>query len=171
MVSMDVVSLHSNIPNEFGIQAVKKHMIDRNITNPPPELISEMLTFILNRNYFEFNGKFFLQTMGTAMGTMTAPSYANIAMGQIEDNILKQAEHKPEKWKRFIDDVRFLWNHGLDKLLLFHEYSNTIHPTIKFTINYSTEKLPFLDTTMINENGKIATTIYTNPTDKHSYLW
>ncbi|XP_070579506.1 uncharacterized protein [Ptychodera flava] len=59
MVSMDVVSLYSNIPNEFGIQAVKKHMIDRNITNPPPELISEMLTFILNRNYFEFNGSSF----------------------------------------------------------------------------------------------------------------
>ncbi|XP_070568960.1 uncharacterized protein [Ptychodera flava] len=130
-----------------------------------------MLTFILNRNYFEFNGKFFLQTMGTAMGTMTAPSYANIPMGQIEDTTLKQAEHKPEKWKRFIDDVRFLWNHGLDKLLLIQEYSNIIHPTVKFTINYSTEKLPFLDTTMINENGKIATTIYTKPTDKHSYLW
>ena len=43
-----------------------------------------MLRLILKENFFHFNGKHYLQTHGTAMGTKTAVFVANIFMAYIE---------------------------------------------------------------------------------------
>ena len=50
----------------------------------PTHYLREMLRLILQENSFQFNGKDFLQTHGTAMGTKTAVSFANIFMAKIE---------------------------------------------------------------------------------------
>ena len=42
-----------------------------------------MPRLMLQENSFQFNGKDFLQTNGTAMGTTTAVSFANIFMAKI----------------------------------------------------------------------------------------
>ena len=43
---------------------------------------------------------------------------------------------------------------------------NAIHPTIKFEISHSRDRIPFLDTTVIlTTNGNIETTLYKKPTD------
>ena len=59
----------------------------------------------MQENSFQFNGKDFLQTHGTAMGTKTAVSFANIFMAKIETAIIDQHNTKPLVWKRYIDDV------------------------------------------------------------------
>ncbi|XP_070549126.1 uncharacterized protein [Ptychodera flava] len=82
LVTMDVVSLYTNIPHSYGIQAVKEMIEENNTITVNPELICEMLQFILTKNYFEFNGQYYLQICGTAMGSKVAPSYANITMGK-----------------------------------------------------------------------------------------
>ena len=51
-----------------------------------------------------------------------------------------------------------------------HFYLNSIHPTIKFTSNYSFTSLPFLDVNVFVNNGNITTDLYTKTTDKHQYL-
>ena len=51
-------------------------------------VIRQTLQLILNNNYFEFNGKYYLQTHGTAMGTPVAPSYANLFMAALEEQLL-----------------------------------------------------------------------------------
>ena len=43
-----------------------------------------MLSLILQENSFQFNGKDYLQTHGTAMGTKIAVAFANIYMAKIE---------------------------------------------------------------------------------------
>ena len=48
----------------------------------------EMLRLVLKENSFQFNGRHYLQTHGTAMGTKTAVSFANIFMAKIETEIL-----------------------------------------------------------------------------------
>ena len=69
-----------------------------------------MLSLILKENSFQFNGKDYLQTHGTAMGTKMAVAFANIFMANIEKEILRQSTYKPLVRKRFIGDVFSLWN-------------------------------------------------------------
>ena len=63
-----------------------------------------------------------------------------------------------------------VWTHGNEKLESSNAYLNSIHPTIKFTSERSTNSIPFLDVKILLENGKIETDLYCKPTDKHQYL-
>ena len=93
LVSMDVTSLYTNIPQNEGIEVVCKTYENFYKDNPPipTHYLREMLRLILKENYFQFNGKHYLQTHGTAMGTKTAVSFANIFMAHIETAILSKS--------------------------------------------------------------------------------
>ena len=74
LVSMDVTSLHTNIPHEEGIATVCRAYDEFHRNNPPipTKYLRQMLTLILKENSFRFNGKDYLQIHGTAMGTKMA---------------------------------------------------------------------------------------------------
>ena len=128
---------------------------------------------ILGMNNFSFNGQHFLQTHGTAMGTRMAPSYANLFMGNFEQLAIENAPLKPFVWWRYIDDIFMIWTEGEDNLKTFINYLNSIHPTIKFTHEYSNssnQSLPFLDVQVHLNYNQIQTDLQPKPTDKHQYL-
>ena len=112
----------------------------------PTRNLREMISLILQENSFQFNGKDYLQTHGTAMGTKMAVAFANIFMAKIEKEILRQSTTKPIFWKRFIDDVISMWNTSRDKIEDFLVKANSFHPTIKFTAEISETETTFLDT-------------------------
>ena len=93
-----------------------------------------MLQLILKENSFQFNGKHYLQTHGTAMGTKMAVAFANIFMSAIKMEIIRLSPNKPLVWKRYIDDTFSLWN--IDKKgigsFIEPELANNQHSTIKF---------------------------------------
>ena len=96
--SMDVTSLY--IPREEGITTVTtvcEAYEEFYEENPPipTRYLREMLSLILQENSFQFNGKDYLQTHGTAMGTKMAVAFANIFMAKIEKEILRQSATKP----------------------------------------------------------------------------
>ena len=93
-----------------------------------------------------FNGKNYLQTHGTAMGTKIAVAFANIFMAKIEKEILTKSTTKPIFWKIFIDEVMSMWNTSRDKIEDFLVKANSFHPTIKFTAEISEIETTFLDT-------------------------
>jgi len=71
LVSMEVASLYTNIPQEEGITTVCNAYETFPHKNSPPipiRFIREMLQLILKENSFQFNWKHYLQTHGTAMG-------------------------------------------------------------------------------------------------------
>ena len=95
LVSMDVTSLYTNIPQEEGIQTVCR-AYDALYENKPPiptPLLEEALRLVLEENSFQFNGKNYLQTHRTAMGTKMVVAFANIFMGRVERN----RNHKPKR--------------------------------------------------------------------------
>ena len=96
----------------------------------------------------EFNGDFYLQTQGTAMGTKMAPSYANIFMGKIEQKLRLIGGDNIFLWKRFIDDIFLVWLGTEEELKIYLSKINTIHTTIKFTCEYSKNSTTFLDVTV-----------------------
>ena len=78
-----------------------------------------MLSLILQENLFQFNGKDYLQTHGTALGTKMTVAFANILMAKKEKEILRQSDTKLIFLKRFIDDVISMWNTSRDKIEFF----------------------------------------------------
>ena len=47
------------------------------------------------------------------MGTRCAPNYAIIIfMAELEEEFLATITLQPRIWKRFIDDIFIIWNHG-----------------------------------------------------------
>ena len=83
LVTMDVRSLYTSIPNEEGLQAVEQTLIESNRREEIP-IVLRLLNLVLTLNNFIFNNEHFLQIKGCAMGTICAPSYANIFMGRFE---------------------------------------------------------------------------------------
>lgn len=115
--TLDVAALYSNIPHDKGISAIRHYLSgDDLIPENQKAFILEGIQFILKRNIFEFDNQIFMQTRGTAMGSRFAPSFANLYMGLFESFFI-QCEHKWKnnivKYKRYIDDLIFVW-HGTE---------------------------------------------------------
>jgi len=78
--------------------------------------------------------------------------------------------HTPDRLCRLVDDVFFVWTHGEDELLKFHEFLNTTHHSIKFDIEYSRSEVHFLDVVIRRSCQHLYTDLYVKPTDKKQYL-
>ena len=106
------------------------------------------------------------------MGTRVAPTYANLFMSKLETDMLNSYQLKPKIWLRYIDDIFFIWEHGEEELTKWLEHLNNYHKTIKFTSEWSTEKINFLDTWVQKgqDRNKLYTNLHTKPTDTNSYL-
>ena len=111
--------------------------------DPPIQTFVKLLTLVLKRNNFKFNGKHYLQVQGTVMGTKKAPAYANIFMGRPEKQVLMYVTLKPFSWLRFIYDIDMKSTHGRENLEAFLQRANSFHPTIKITAGISNENKTF----------------------------
>jgi hypothetical protein len=179
---MDVRSLYTNIPHEEGIQIVTehyRHTLEKTNTNNNnhtpahiyPDELAQIMRYILTKNSFQFNEDYYIQTHGTAMGAKFAVKYANIYVYTIVSRMLSTwMGSTPSHLVRYIDDIFFIWNTSENELLEFHAHMNKEHPTIKFDLEYSTEKIPFLDTMVYKEDNKLKLDLYRKPTDKQQYL-
>ncbi|XP_054269026.1 uncharacterized protein LOC128990596 [Macrosteles quadrilineatus] len=128
-----------------------------------------MVKFILEKNNFQFEGRNYLQTKGTAMGTRMAPSYANLFMGKLEKCFLQSQKVQPLCWFRFIDDIFILWTSGSDSLKQFIDSLNSFS-SLKFTSNISTSTIVFLDLEINIQDGLIQTGVHFKPTNHLQYL-
>ena len=88
LVTMDVRSLYTSLPNNEGIAATKKRYDNYIRKTLPPKIITTSLVLLLMLNNFVFNSKFYLQIKGCTMGTICAPTYANIFMAKFEQKYI-----------------------------------------------------------------------------------
>lgn len=117
-----------------------------------PEDIVSLFKHTLTTTYFQWNGNFYEQTDGVAMGNPLSPIVANFYMEAFEDTVLNSSPLKPTHWFRYVDDTFVVWSHGEQLLPDFLEYLNNIHPRIQFTMEVEKDKqLPFLDV-LVNRN-------------------
>ena len=93
LVTLDVISLYTNIPHEEGLNACREILDTRTTLVPPTDDITSLISLILKKNNFSFNILHYLQKHRTAMGTRMAASYANIFMGKIERDLWNQVPY------------------------------------------------------------------------------
>ena len=171
LVTIDVVGLYTNIPHpEVALSLTDSLATNRHLVPeaPPTALFLKIIDHILKNNVFQFDGKFFQQIFGTAMGTPMAPTIANIFMGWMETNILNQCPWiiDLDMWRRYIDDIITLWFHGEEELHRFMAWLNQQHPSIQFTYNFGRKNIAYLDVSIsISNEGLITTDLHVKPTD------
>lgn len=170
LVTIDIVSLYTNIPHEDGIEAAKCAFDSRTDQQIPTHVFIKLLEFVLKRTTFIFNGRFYEQKQGTTMGTKMAVMYAIQTVAKLEQDFLDTQTLLPLVWWRFIDDIFTLWTWGADLLHEFLEELNQFHPTLKFTAEFSEDTVNFLDVKILKIGKKLHTSLYTKPTDAHLYL-
>ena len=177
LITLDIESLYTNIKTEDGMESVRK-MFQKyptpNILRPEKEIL-ELLELNLNNNDFKFNDQWYLQVSGTAMGKKYAPSYANIDMAILEEEVLERASKKPLVFYRFLDDIFIIWTHSKEEFMEFFNCLNNHRESIKFQHNISVESVDFLDITIYKGNkfkheNTLDTKVYFKPTDTHELL-
>ena len=162
LVTLDVKSLYTNIPNHEGIEVVKSAL---NSVSQKPIATKVIIKFLFLIHY--------LQKIGCVMGTICAPNYANIFMGKFEKTyIYPYINQFSNFYCRFIDDIFFIWNGTVIQLQEFIKKLNNCYPTIKFDFKFSKTSIEFLDTTVYKnkEQNKLLTTVYCKPTDRRNFL-
>ena len=173
-VTLDVVGLYTNIPLVEGLDIFRKFLEMRKDKSVPTGFLITLLTLVLTCVILVFDSKFFVQLIGTSIGTRAAPTFACLFMGAMEFIMLQSwTGLQPKMWKRYIDDIFMLWTGTEKDLLDFVEHLNKSHPLLKFKVNYNfqSKSVEFLDTIIsISSDGFIKTTLYTKPGKKCSYL-
>ena len=66
-------------------------------------------------------------------------------MAGLEKRIFQNSEFEPFLWLRYLDDIFCIWIQGSEKLNELFNCINNLHPTIKFTVDYSTTETNFLE--------------------------
>ena len=85
---------------------------------------------------------------------------------------------KPFLWLRYLDEIFAIWTQGPQKLKEPFNCINSLHPTKKFIMDYSTTEIKFLGVNITPSNiiavtkagNKLKTDLYCISTDTHQYL-
>lgn len=177
LASLDVESLYTNIQHDLGITAITHFLNTRSVyLQSHNKLILDLLRFVLTKNYFLFNGKFYHQQRGTAMGTTCAPTYANLFLGWWEsqtvfsDDLVEFTSHILF-WGRYIDDILIFWD-GTETL--FHDFVTVLNSNdigMRFTSEIHSKSINFLDLTItLTGDGSVHTGVYRKETATNSFL-
>ncbi|KAL9954237.1 hypothetical protein ACROYT_G041745 [Oculina patagonica] len=106
LYTMDIKSLYTVIPNNSGLEALAYFLDKRTVLDLPTSTLTRLAELVLTLNAFTFNGEFYKQTGGVAMGSKMGPNYACLFVGYIEEQIARQyTGFVPQLHKRYIDDV------------------------------------------------------------------
>ena len=97
ITSFDVKALFTSVPVQPAIQIVKQRLqqdntLPQRISMFIPQITS-LLEFCLTNTYFLFQGKYYEQAQGAAMGSPISPLIANIFMGEFEVKALSSISY------------------------------------------------------------------------------
>ena len=119
--------------------------------------VLKLLEFCLGTTYFIYDGDYYQQKHGAAMGSPVSPIIANIYMESFEQKALSTTTYPPSVWLRYVDDT-FVCIHEYN-IEGFTNHINSIDENIKFTMEEVDGKLAFLDTNVIlRDDGTLKTT-------------
>ncbi|XP_078524701.1 uncharacterized protein LOC144797794 [Lissotriton helveticus] len=174
MVTLDVESLYTNIPQNDTIKAVESLLEGTNVVGGNKEFIVKCVAMVLLNNIFLFKKDLYIQKKGTSMGATCAPSLACIYVSLFENkhiyNEVSPYYENIRNWARFIDDIFFIWQGTTESLLEFLSWLNLGDPNLKFTAAYSSSNVNFLDICIKSQEKHLKVELYKKESDRNTIL-
>lgn len=189
LFTADISSLYTMIPTQKGIDLMVR-FLNRDtsiqyLTQLYPDVVNiqivitaiiTALTIVLKNNIIEFEGKFYIQINGTAMGQSCAVVYANIFVYELECELIKITTFNGTTffYTRFVDDVfGVIINQYYTNILMRN--LNLLHPSIKFNCISSSTEVEFLDTIIFKgdrfkNEGRFDLRVHQKITNKYLYI-
>ena len=168
MASLDVEALFTNIPLEETINICVELAFKEKeeVKGLSKEQFRTLLSIATKESLILFNGCYYQQVDGVAMGSPLGPTLANIFLCHHEVRWLSACpmDFKPVFYKRYVDDIFLLFSHR-DQIEQFKAYMNMQHANIKFTSEVEIDNLlAFLDIKVIRSGVAFLTSVYRKPT-------
>ena len=175
IISYDVKALFTSVLTEPAIKIIQQHLEDdqelQQRTSMSVQHLTWLLEFSLKNMHFIFQGKFYEQTEGAAMGSPLSPIIANLYMEAFEKQPISTSPHPPSLWRGFVDDTFVIIKKAHKDSFISH--INFIDEKIQFTMEDSRGdgSMPFLDTLVTPcSDGSLNTKVYRKPTHIDLYL-
>ena len=172
-VSFDIKSLYTNVPVKevvddicnvvYSNSPVSRFFVDSKIT----KIMFRNILNICCKSIFLYKDTVYEQRDGVAMGLPLAPLLANWFVSKIERNIFSDSKNnqcKPIFYKRYVDDIFAVFTNSSDRDRFF-TVLNSSHPNLQFTMEITTDALPFLDVEITAKDGMYNTRVYRKPTN------
>ncbi|GAB0097133.1 hypothetical protein DMENIID0001_127340 [Sergentomyia squamirostris] len=161
LISLDVVALFTNVPINMIEQEVERRY-DEVSTHTTINKIDFMkiLKLCLTSGYFVFQGEYYTQIDGVAMGSPISPITADIVMQHILDTAMDRTTLRVGFIKKYVDDL-LVSVHRDDVDSILGEF-NGVHPKIQFTMEREENGvIPYLDVEIHrDESGALSTVWY-----------
>ena len=170
MASLDVSSLFTNVPLLETIDYICERIeaLKYPIGIPITSLRELLLRCTLNVQFL-FNGNYYRQIDGVAMGSPLGPLFADIFMSKIETLKLHDTICNFKFYGRYVDDIFIVHDRNVEHII---DIFNTAHSAINFTSESEKDgSLPFLDVLLERrDDGSIRRSVYHKPTWSGQYL-
>lgn len=168
----DANAMYTNICTDHAIEVIFEWL--DSLTLPadfPLEAVKEAIELVMRNNIFEWGDMYFLQLLGTAMGTSAACMWATIYFAVHETRKLLP-DYKPSLlfMKRFIDDIFLIWIGDDAEYKCFQVDTNNFGILTWDFGGGLSDSVDFLDLTISIDNGKISTKTFQKDLNLYQYI-
>ena len=175
LFTADAVSMYNNIDTEHAIAVISWWLDDLHARGELPfafplEAVKSAMVTIMRNNVFEWGDLYFLQLLGTAMGTSSAVMWATLYFAYHEVHcLIPNHGDRLFYFKRFIDDIFGVWTGTTTQGITFCTDVNNFG-ILRWEIETPTTAVTFLDLSLSITGNKIVSKTFQNPENLFLYL-
>ena len=173
----DAKAMYNNIRTAKALREIAQylHQREKRFSSIPADALTEALGIVMLNNVFIFGDTFWLQLIGTAMGTPPAPSYANLTFAIHENPIIKKYATNLLCYKRYIDDIFGIWCHDNDeahdrKEWLGFKTAIGSYEGLEWLFEDHLPSLDYLDIVITIKGSSIHTTLFEKELNLHLFI-
>ena len=183
LTSFDLTEMFTRLPQGHTLELLRQRLeSDPDLSKRTALRINDIMALVtldLDLAYFCWGGCYYKQLKGFGMGKSTSSPLSDIYMEDFEEAALANYPTGDNSIRP--SDVILFWLRKADDTLVaihndhihpLHNYLNSIHPDIKWTIEVEQDrKIAMLDVTIIhNPNGSLSFDVYRKPTHTNQYI-